>query len=128
MGPWFDASRSEREAAFHEELDRLPRVDRTAIILCGLEGRSIEASRAGRCDGRWGDSSDGSPGGIERLRLRMACRYYGITPGAWDSRILQVPEAIVPESLMQVTVAAATGQAVPDLAGRSANTGRTVWR
>jgi hypothetical protein len=124
MGPWFDASRSEREAAFHEELNRLPRVDRTAIILCGLEGRSIElAARAlrwpvGRLERRLSRA-------LERLRLRIGRRYYGIPPGTWDSQILRVPEANVPESLIESTVAAATGRAVQGLAGRSANTSRT---
>jgi hypothetical protein len=124
MGPWFDASRSEREAAFHEELNRLPRVDRTAIILCGLEGRSVEqAARAlrwpvGRLERRLSLA-------LERLRLRMLRRYYGIPPGTWDSQILRVPEANVPESLIESTVAAATSQAVQDLTGRSANASRT---
>jgi Sigma-70, region 4 len=120
MGPWCDASRNEREAAFHEELNRLPRADRTAIILCGLEGRSIEqAARTlrwpvGRLERRLSRA-------LERLRLRMARRYYGIPPGTWDPRILQIPEAIVPESLIESTVAAATRQAVQGPTRRTAN-------
>jgi Sigma-70, region 4 len=107
MGPWFDASRSERRAALHEELNRLSRAYRTVVILCGLEGRPIEQvaielripvtslerrlSRALDC-----------------LRVNLARRYYSIPSGIWDSDILRDLEAIVPETLIQSTVVAAT--------------------
>jgi hypothetical protein len=119
MEPWFDASTSEREAAIHEELNRLPRADRTAIILCRLEGWSIE--RAAR-ELRWpvGRLERRLSRAIERLRLRMGRHYYGIPPRIWDSRILQLPDAIVPESLIESTVAAATRQAVQGLTRRTA--------
>jgi len=34
MAPWFNASVSERRAAFHEEINRLPAAYRTALVLC----------------------------------------------------------------------------------------------
>jgi hypothetical protein len=124
MGPWFDASTSEREAAIHQELNRLSRADRTAIILCSLEGWSIE--RAAR-ELRWpvGRLERRLSRALERLRLRMGRYYYGIPPGIWDSRIPQVPEANVPERLIELTVAAATRQAGQGLSRQTANPGRT---
>lgn len=124
MGPWFDASTSEREATIHEELNRLSGADRTAIVLCSLEGWSIE--RAAR-ELRWpvGRLERRLSRALERLRLRMGRHYYGIPPGIWDSQIPRVPEAIVPERLIESTVAAATRQAGRGLTRRTANPGRT---
>jgi len=107
MGPWFDASRSERQAAIHEEINRLPRADRTVLILCGIEGRLIEQAatelrRPVRTVARRLSRA------LELLRVSMARRYYGIPAGTWDADILQDLGAIVPQSLIQSTVAAAT--------------------
>src|SRR5438477_7412088 len=76
MGPWFDASRSERQAVIHEEINRLPRVDRTALIVCGLQGRPIE--QAAR-ELRWPVRSleRRLSRALEHLRVRMARRDYG---------------------------------------------------
>src|SRR5437762_660652 len=105
MGPWFDASRIERQAAVHEEINRLPRVYRTVLILCGLEGRPIE--QAAR-ELRWPVRSLARrlTRALEHLRIRLARRYYGIPVGTWDSDILQDLGAIVPKNLIESTVAA----------------------
>jgi hypothetical protein len=124
MGPWFEASQSEREAVIHEELNRLSRMDRAAIILCRLEGRSIEqAARAlrwpvGRLERRLSRA-------LERLRLRMIRHYYGIPATIWDSQITQCPKAVVPESLIECTVAATTREAVRGLARGTTNATQT---
>jgi hypothetical protein len=124
MGPWFDASTSEREAAIHGELDRLSRADRIAIILCSVEGWPIE--RAAR-ELRWpvGRLERRLSRALERLRLRMGRHYYGIPPGIWGSRIPRVPETIVPKRLIESTVAAAIRQAGQGLTRRTAHPGRT---
>jgi hypothetical protein len=107
MGPWFDASRSERQAVIHEEINRLPRVYRTVLILCCLEGRPIERT-ARELGWRVSGLERRLSRALEHLRVSMARRYYGIPVGIWDSDILEDLEAIVPKSLIQSTVAAAT--------------------
>lgn len=118
MGPWFDASRSERRAAIHEEINRLGRADRIALILCGLEGRPIE--QAAR-DLRWPANrlARRLSWGLERLRVRLARRFSGIPVGTWDSGILVDLGAIVPKSLIESTVAAATCRPRPPCRSRS---------
>jgi sigma-70-like protein len=107
MGPWIDASRSERQAVIHEEINRLPRVYRTVVVLCGLEGRPIEqVARELRWPVRILERRLARA--LDHLRVRMSRRYYGIPVGIWDSDILQDLGAIVPKSLIESTVAAAT--------------------
>ena len=107
MGPWFDASGSERESAVHEELDRLSGLDRKVIVLCHLEGLSIEEVARVL---RWpvGKLERRLSRALERLRLRMVRHDDGIPVGLWDFQILPDRAAIVPESLIQSTVVAAT--------------------
>jgi hypothetical protein len=126
MGSWFDTSRRERQAIIHAEINRLPRVYRTAVILCGLEGRPIE--RTAR-ELRWPVRSleRRLSRALERLRVRMARRYYGIPLGIWDSGVLRDLGATVSESLIESTVAAATGSPDPRSDSRSHWRTRKLW-
>ena len=100
MGPWIDASRGERQAVLHEEINRLPGVYRTVVVLCGLEGRPIE--QAAR-DLRWpvGVLERRLARALDDLRVRLSRSYYGIPAGIWDSGILQDLGAVVPERLIE---------------------------
>jgi hypothetical protein len=118
MGPWFGVSRSERQAALLEEINQLPRAFRTALILCVLERRPIEqVARDLGCPVK--SLAIRLARALEGLRVRMARRYYGIPVGTWDSDILTDLRAIVPESLVESTVAAATHRHGPSSGSRS---------
>jgi Sigma-70, region 4 len=107
MRPWFDASEVERQALLHEEINRLPRVYRTAIILCVVQSHQIDqvARDLGwtvrRLERRLARAR-------ERLRLRLARHYYGIPANGWESGVLPELGAEVPSSLIESTVAAVT--------------------
>ncbi len=118
MESWFETSRSEQQAAIHEELNRLPRVYRTVIILCALEGRPIE--QAAR-ELRWPVRSVERrlSRALEHLRLRLLRRFYEIPVRLWDTDILQDLGAVVPESLVESTIAAATCGLDPSTGSRS---------
>ena len=118
MVPWTDASRGERQAAIHEEIDRLPGFIATVVVLCGLEGRPIE--QAAR-DLRWpvGALERRLARAVDRLRVRLSRSYYGIPAGIGDSDILPDVGVTVPESLIESTVAAATRRLVPPGGSRS---------
>ena len=112
MGPWYNAIPSELQAVIHEEINRLPAAYRAVLILCGLEGRSPEwaARELGwpilRLERRLGRA-------LECLRLRLARRGAEIPPGKWDCGALRDLGAIVPKSLIESTVTAATGEPAP---------------
>jgi hypothetical protein len=104
MGPWFEASRSERIGAIHQEIDRLPLADRTALIICGLERRPVvQAGKEVGCGARTLERRVSRA--LERLRMRLARRYYGVPAGNWGSDITQDLGAIVPQALVESTVA-----------------------
>ncbi len=112
MESWFDASRSQRQAAIHEELDRLPRVHRTVIILCGFERLPIErAARELRWPIRILDRRLSRA--LKHLRIRLVRRFYDGPVSIWDSDILKDMAAVVPRSLIESTIAAATGYLYP---------------
>jgi hypothetical protein len=112
MGLCYDANRSELQAVIHEEINRLPTVYRTAVILCGLEGRPlIWAARELRCPVRRLERRFSQA--LECLRLRLARRGYVVPPANWDCEALRDLGAIVPKSLIESTVAAATGGSGP---------------
>ena len=112
MGPWYDAIPSELRAVIHEEINRLPAAYRAVLILCGLEGRSPE----------WAARELGWPlrrlerrlaRAMECLRLRVARRGAEVPEGSWDCGALRDLGAIVPKSLIESTVTAATGEPAP---------------
>ncbi|MGP0065164.1 MAG: RNA polymerase sigma factor [Isosphaeraceae bacterium] len=118
MGPWIDASRSERQAVIHEEINRLSRAYRTVVILCGLEGRPIdEAARELRWPVRTLERRLSRA--LDHLRLALSRSYYGIPVGVWDSDILRDLRAIVPRSLIESTVAVAAQRLDPPGGSRS---------
>jgi hypothetical protein len=45
---------------------------------------------------------------LERLRVRMSRHFYGIPSGTWEPDVLRDQDAIVPQSLIESTVAAAS--------------------
>src|SRR5262249_13651414 len=112
MGPWYDAIPSELRAVIHEEINRLPAAYRAVLILCGLEGRSPEwtARELGwplrRLERRLARA-------LECLRLRLAQRGAEVPEGSWDCGALRDLGAIVPKSLIESTVTAATGEPAP---------------
>ena len=112
MGPSQAAIRRQRQAVLHEEINRLPTADRTAVILCGLEGRPIEqvarelgcpASRLKRRFFR----------ALTDLRASMRFRCGDNPQQTWNAEILRESRSIVPRGLIESTVAAATGCRAP---------------
>jgi hypothetical protein len=111
MAPWFDTRLSKRRAVCHEEINRLPRVYRTALVLCAIERRPIDlASKELKCSVRCLRRRVAT--GVELLRLRMTRRFCGIPPATWDANFLHDLEDTVPERLIQSTVAAAVSRPV----------------
>jgi hypothetical protein len=112
MGPWIDASRSERQAVIHEAINRLPRAYRTVIVLCRLESRPIEEV-AKELGTPVGNIERRLLRALDRLRVEMSRSYYGIPAGIWDADILRDPGPIVPRSLIESTVALAARRLGP---------------
>jgi RNA polymerase sigma factor (sigma-70 family) len=103
--------RREEAAIVHQELERLPEKHRTAIVLCGLEGLTIEeAARRIRC----------TPGAVRgrlaqaraRLRARLARRGVAV-PAAVVAAALstRAASAAVPAALRDATTRAVAGAA-----------------
>jgi RNA polymerase sigma factor (sigma-70 family) len=97
----------------HEELERLPRAYRQVLVLCYLEGRTHEeASRElgwpiGTVKGRLARARD-------QLRDRLVRRGVQVSAGALMAA-LEAEAAVVPASLLQATVRAASAAAVSKL-------------
>ena len=103
MGPWFEASRSERISMIHEEINRLPHAYRAALIVCGLERRPVpQAARESGCRERSLERRFARA--LDCLRVRLTRRCHGVPAGDWDPDIMDELSAIVPSSLIQSTV------------------------
>jgi hypothetical protein len=125
MGPWFEASRSERIGVIHEEIDQLPLADRTALIVCGLERRPVvQAGKELGCGARTLERRVSRA--LERVRLRLARRYYGVPAGNWDSDITQDLGAIVPLALIESTVAVVMRSFGPPRSSQCLSSDRTL--
>jgi RNA polymerase sigma-70 factor (ECF subfamily) len=112
MGSGYDPSPSEIQAVIHEEINRLPAAYRTAVILCGLEGRSLEwAAR----ELRWPvlRLERRLARALECLRFRLTRRGWSVPAETWDCAALRDAGTILPRSLIESTVAAATGRPAP---------------
>jgi hypothetical protein len=98
MVAWIEASRSERLAMIHDGISRLPRPERTALILCWLGHRSVEqAARESGWEAR--SLKRRLSQALKSLRLRL-----GIPAGDWDSVIAEQLAAKVPANLIESTV------------------------
>jgi HlyD family secretion protein len=119
---WEEPSTSLLENAFqfdlrpllHEELDRLPGKFRDAIVLCHLEGKSHE--EAARLL-RWpiGTVSSRLSRGRRLLRTRLERRGVDASSAMFLGNWLAGTPTTVAKSLLESTVAAAAGRAVPTL-------------
>jgi RNA polymerase sigma factor (sigma-70 family) len=105
-----DLDRSELAAVLHEELLRLPERYRIPLVLCYLEGLSHEeaALRSGR---PVGTVRSRLARGREKLRVRLARR--GIVPvaGAITAALSADASAVMSQTLVHLTVRAATSHA-----------------
>jgi RNA polymerase sigma factor (sigma-70 family) len=112
---------SQRLAALHEEIARLPQRYREPIVLCHLEGLSTTAA-AQRLGCAPGTILSRLARGRERLRGRLTQRgRVGFAGLFAEGRLPQEATAAVPTGLVNATVQAA----VRALAGRSASTAIT---
>ncbi|WP_165220110.1 RNA polymerase sigma factor [Aquisphaera insulae] len=92
----------------HEELSRLPATYRSAVVLCCLEGLTIEQA-AGRLGWPTGTVQSRLARGRERLRARLTRR--GLAPAAVAATLGLADDpafAVVTSHLAEVTITAAT--------------------
>jgi RNA polymerase sigma factor (sigma-70 family) len=96
------------EEVIHEEINRLPARNRVAVVLCDLEGRTLEqAARHLGC--AVGTVKSRLSRGREKLRSRLVRR--GIAPASCPLTLLAsgAAGATVPAALAETTVRYATG-------------------
>jgi RNA polymerase sigma factor (sigma-70 family) len=107
----------DRDAAIHEELNRLPEKFRAPLILCDLEGRTHR--EAARCLG-WpiGTVKSRQSQGRELLRDRLARRGLGlaVAAGAVES-LRQSAVAAMPTQVSRTTISAVMQQSARLLVG-----------
>lgn len=107
MEPSEDTIWREHQVALHEEIRRLPRGDRTAIVLCDLEGQAPDEAAhqlrwsLGRLDRRLAR-------GRERLQARMSGRGFTIPVVDLAARFFPGMDGDVPRHLVEETIDAAT--------------------
>jgi hypothetical protein len=105
--PTNDAVGWEHRAVLHEEINRLPRTFRTAIVLCDLEGLSpgLAARQLGwplrRLERRLAWAR-------EHLRARMARRGIPLSGSRGIGGFLRDEESVVSRRLVEFTIATAT--------------------
>ncbi len=102
---------ADRDAAVHEEINRLPEKYRLPIVLCDLEGRTHQ--EAARSLG-WpiGTIKSRQSQGRARLRDRLSHRGMGLAvAGTIVESSRQTAGAAIPEELSRITVNAAMQQA-----------------
>jgi hypothetical protein len=106
MAPWLDRGIRDKQRIIHEEINRLRRTDRAALVLCAVERWPIgQAATALAC------SAPRLRRRVKRasqlLRARLARRYPDVPAATWDVGILAGLQDAVPERLVKSTVAAA---------------------
>lgn len=105
MVPWNDAGWHEHRVVLHEEINRLPRKDRTAIILCDLEGRSPgDVARELRCP--VGRVEQRLATGRACLQARLLARGFTIPGGRGVTELSREAVSMVPERLVESTIEA----------------------
>ncbi len=100
----------DRDAAVHEELNRLPEKFRAPVVLCDLEGRTHQ--EAARCLG-WpiGTVKSRQSHGRGLIRDRLARRGFGLAvAGAAAESLTQTAVSAMPTELSQSTVIVAMQQ------------------
>ena len=103
--PTLDAELRELQTLIREEVDRLPGVDRMAVVLCYLEGLTHEEAAdrlgwpVGTVKGRLARARD-------KLRDRLTRRGVGL-PAAIGPAMVEGAKAIVPPALIRSTTLAA---------------------
>jgi hypothetical protein len=115
--PWDVAGLRELRAMLHEEILRLPRQSRTALVLCDLEGQSTRSAA---------DQLGWSVGKIEnrlawahgRLKARMAERGITLPTRRGVAGLLRGARSVVPGRLIESTVAVAVAAGVYHWGGR----------
>jgi hypothetical protein len=104
---WDDAVLSRHRALLHEELIRLPRPLRLAVILCILEGRSPRsaAEQLG-----WPVTGVKRRLALARAHLRAQLARHGLSPSGprWIAELLGVGTLPVSRRLIESTVRIAT--------------------
>lgn len=106
MNQWDCMDRPDLEEVLHEEINRLPRHERTAVVLCILEGRSVDRA-ADELGWPVGTLRRRLSRAIECLRVRAAIQGMMIRPGCSVIDPLAGPMARPPRRLIESTVAAA---------------------
>ncbi len=111
-----DLSLREACAILHEELDRLPDQYRLPLLLCYLEGLSRDEAAQ-----QLGWTFDVLRGrlerGRERLRSRLTRRGVTLSVGLLAAVANSGTAGVVPDRVLQATLAASTGRVLPTVAG-----------